>query len=52
MKVVGSKFRYQTYNPLRSVGSHARSCLLEANERKCSVGFIVSQSELDNTTKD
>ena len=48
MKVVGSKFRYQTYNPLRSVGSHARSCLPVANVRKCSV----SQSELDNTTKD
>ena len=52
MKVVGSKFRYQTYYPLRSVGSHARSCLPVANVRKCSVGFIFSQSELDNTTKD
>ena len=27
MKVVGSKFRYQTYNSLHSVGLHVRSCL-------------------------
>ena len=52
MKVVGSKLRYQTFNPLRSIGSHARSCLPVANVRKCSVGFIVSQAEIDNTTKD
>lgn len=52
VKVVRSKMRYQTFNPLRSVGSHARSCLPVANVRKCSVGFIVIQSELDNTTKD
>ena len=52
MKVVGSKLRYQTFNPLRSVVSHARSYLPVANVRKCSVGFIVSQSEFDNTTKD
>lgn len=31
MKVVRSKFRYKTYNPLKSVGSHARSCLPVAN---------------------